>query len=141
MDESHFTARKDRSGRLRPYCKECGKNAARARYTHHKRTQPFKLRCSRSKVKAARDGVPFDLTPEYLESIWTGFCPISGCELSMNVDRNDENMAELDRFVPERGYVQGNVHFLSRRMNRIKSDITFEEVKKLFSWMEKVNND
>lgn len=140
LDVSLFPVRKDRSGRLRPYCQECSNSIERARYLAYKRSNPFRLKAVRMKLKAKRDGVPFDLTPEYLESIWTGVCPVSGLEISLTTDKRDEKTAELDRFIPDKGYVQGNVNFLSRRINRIKSDITAEEAKNLASWMEKVKN-
>lgn len=140
LDLNEFPVRKDRSGRRRPYCKKCVNNENRSRYLYYKKSNPFKLKTNRMKIKSKRDKVPFDLTPEYLESIWTGVCPVSGIKISLTTDKRSENTAELDRFVPEKGYVQGNVNFLSRRINRIKSDITLEEVKKLSQWMEKINN-
>ena len=135
-----FTQRKDRSGRYRPYCKTCRNDIVRARYNNHKRTSPFKLKCSRAKSRAQGIKVPFDLTPEYLESIWTGYCPVSGIELKWETDRSDEAAAELDRFDPTKGYVKGNVVFLSRRINRLKNNATSEELRKLLEWMELKQN-
>ena len=140
-DESEFSSRTDRSGRLRPYCKECAKDVQRARYVHHKRTAPFKHKCTRAKSRSQHLKVPFDLTPEYLESIWTGVCPVSGVEISFTEkDRIDETAAELDRFTPEKGYVQGNVTFISRRVNRLKNSATRKELEQLIKWMKEFEN-
>lgn len=140
-DENLFPERKDRSGRRRPYCKECSNNIARARYESHKRVSPFLLKCSRAKTRSKHLKVPFDLTPEYLESLWTGFCPITNQPMELYGDRTDEKIAELDRFIPNKGYVKGNVSFISRKMNRIKNNVDLEELRKLCSWMENFNGN
>jgi hypothetical protein len=137
--ENDFPVRKDRSGRKRPYCKDCVLEGQRARYNHHRKTAPFKHRCSRAKTRAKRLGVPFDLTPEYLESLWTGTCPVLGETIHLVSDRKDEMAAELDRFVPSLGYVKGNVHFLSRRTNRLKNNTNTKELRKLLEWMERID--
>lgn len=133
---SEFPVRNDRSGRVRPYCKVCCADNQRARYAQHKRTQPFKHRCTRARARASSLGVPFDLTPEYLESIWTGICPVHNQPITLfENDRSDEFAAELDRFVPSRGYVQGNVTFISRRANRLKNSANIEQLQQLLEWM------
>ncbi len=135
LAESEFPIRKDRSNRLRPYCHECTRNIRIARYRYHKLTEPFKNKCTRIKARAIAANVPFDLTPEYLESIWTGTCPVLNIPIEMDVGVEKEHSAELDRFFPSLGYVKGNVTFLSRRINRIKGDATLEELEKLIKWM------
>lgn len=138
---SDFPARKDRSNRLRPYCRVRANTVGRARYVHHKRTAPFKHKCGRAKTRATHLGVPFNLTPEYLESIWTGVCPISGEAISfVEKDRSDELAAELDRFIPALGYVIGNVSFISRKMNRLKNSATTKDLQQLLDWMYAYEN-
>ena len=125
----------------RPYCKQCARDGQRARYVAHKRNSPFKAKATRARSRSQFLRVPFDLTPEYLESIWTGVCPVLGIPISITEkDRSDEFAAELDRFVPALGYVQGNVTFLSRRANRLKNNVTTKELKQLIEWMEKYEN-
>jgi hypothetical protein len=55
-------------------------------------------------------------------------------------DREDEMAAELDRFVPEKGYVKGNVHWLSRKANRLKNNSSVEILEKLLEWMKNVSD-
>lgn len=45
--------------------------------------------------------------------------------------KNSPNSPSLDRIVPERGYVRGNVVIVSFRANRAKSDLTIAELKQL----------
>lgn len=138
---SEFPIRKDRSGKLRPYCRTCVNDITRSRYDRHRRDSPFKLKCTRAKARSKSLNVPFDLTPEYLESIWTGICPVSKQEIFLHErDRSDEYAAELDRFKPELGYVKGNVHFLSRRVNRLKNNVTTKELEELLEWMRIYEN-
>ena len=91
---------------------------------------------TRARSRAQNLRVPFDLTAEYIESIWTGVCPVFGIAISLTEkDRSDEYAAELDRFIPSLGYVIGNVTFLSRRANRLKNDTTAKELAQLLDWM------
>ncbi len=135
-DVTEFPIRKDNSNKPRPYCKECAKDIVKARYAFHRKSNPFLHRCTRAKSRAAGLKVPFDLTPEYLESIWTGYCPVLEVPLELATDRENELAAELDRFVPSLGYVQGNVNWLSRKANRVKNNVSIEELEKLLEWMK-----
>ncbi len=136
-----FPTRKDNSGRTRPYCKNCSKDVQKARYAYYRQNNPFKHRCTRSRTRAKSLKVAFDLTPEYLQSIWTGVCPVLGVSLNLVTDAKDELAAELDRFIPEKGYTKGNVHFLSRKANRLKNNVSTQELKNLLKWMEKVESE
>lgn len=106
----------------------------------HREQSPFKHRATRAKSRASNLKVPYNLTPEYLESIWTGICPVLQVPISLLEQRNNEFAAELDRFIPEKGYVQGNVHFLSRRANRLKNNVSTKELQQLIDWMKKYEN-
>ena len=140
LHNTEFPVRNDRSGRLRPYCYTCVRKISKARYESHRREEPFKHKCSRAKSRAQHLKVPFDLTPEYLESIWTGVCPVFGVPISLLDQRNNEYAAELDRFIPTKGYTQGNVAFLSRRANRLKNNVSTKELQQLIDWMDKYEN-
>lgn len=131
-----FPVRKDKNNILRPYCKDCAKDIVRARYNGHRKNNPFLHKSTRARSRAQYLKVPFNLDQQYLESIWTGVCPVFGIEIFINErNRVDEQAAELDRFIPEKGYVKGNVTFLSRRANRLKNSATVQEIEQLFKWM------
>lgn len=133
LDE--FPVRNDRSGRLRPYCHSCRNDIERARYKSHKHSNYFRWKCTRIKSSSQSKNVPFDLTPEYLEDIWTGYCPVLKIQLEKYTNRSNPNAAELDRIIPEKGYIQGNVAFLSRRINKIKSNASYGEIIALGDWL------
>lgn len=135
--ESFYPKRNDRSGRLRPYCNTCTNSINKKRYDRYKRESPFKLKASRAKLRAAKYNLDFNLDEEYLESIWTGICPVFGEPIIIyDSNRSDLWAAELDRFIPSKGYVKGNVTFLSRKANRMKNNMEIEDIMKLIEWMK-----
>lgn len=42
----------------------------------------------------------------------------------------------LDRIVPEKGYVEGNVVIISLKANQIKSAYGLKDIKRVAEWME-----
>lgn len=59
------------------------------------------------------------LTPNYLQQIDTGFCPITRAPL--NDRRGDANQRSIDRVRQDAGYAAGNVVMLSRAANAAKA--------------------
>ena len=93
----------------------------------------FAHKCTSTKLKCKKEGLPFDLTPDYLESIWTGTCPVFHTRLhkpyhSTSAERNGKHTSSLDRVVPAKGYVKGNVEWVSNYANIIKQKATSEEL-------------
>jgi hypothetical protein len=134
--EKEFAERSDRPGSRRGVCRECRNKNQKNRYEKYKQDSFFLYKNTRAKSRAASLGVPFDLTPEFLESIWTDYCPITGKLMSPQANRSDEAAPELDRIVPEKGYTKGNVAFISRKMNRIKNNVSIQELELLLKWMK-----
>lgn len=89
--------------------------------------------------KCAGRGVPFNLTADYLRTIWTDRCPVFGMLLIRGDRRSDAN-ATLDRTDPALGYVEGNVVFMSALANRIKSNVTDPAfLRKVADYLEHTN--
>ena len=92
--------------------------------------------------RAKKNNIPFNLTEDYLKSIYPSdmICPVLGFEMSVGLDENgsSETSPSLDRIIPEKGYVQGNVVVVSMRANTIKRDATPEELRKVTDFYEKV---
>ena len=79
-----------------------------------------------AKKRAKRQGVPFRLKLEHLEI--PERCPALGIRLRHGVKKFVDGSPTLDRIVPSRGYVPGNVVVVSHKANRIKSNATAREV-------------
>lgn len=58
-------------------------------------------------------------------------CPIFSIPLVYDNTKTQSNSPSLDRIDPTKGYIPGNVHVISWRANRIKSNATKEELKML----------
>lgn len=112
-------------------------NALRS-YYHRKATQTdfaLKHQLSNIKTRAKANGLPFNLTMETLPPM-PERCPALNIPLARG-GKGSPNGPELDRLVPALGYVVGNVQWISRRANCMKSDATLEEVDALAAWLRK----
>lgn len=90
------------------------------------------LRAARARAK--KQGVPYRLTPE--DIVIPLYCPVLGTKLAQSLGSKGpgDNSPSLDRVVPARGYVPGNVVVLSNRANRAKSDLSIDELEALVSF-------
>lgn len=130
-DEENFHKAKSRKSGRDPYCKDCKRVKSQLKYREHWFRFQHNLRSSQCKSK----GIPYDLDEEYLKSIWTNECPITGKPFVLH-DKGHPDSPSLDRIIPELGYTKGNVVYISWRMNRIKYDATCEEIVRLADWMK-----
>lgn len=103
-------------------------------YEKQKVTNFKGLLFSSIKARAKQKGIEFSITEE--DVIWNTHCPILGIELSFRVKGKRESSASLDRIDNAHGYIKGNVHLISNRANRIKSDATLEELEKIIAYMK-----
>ena len=87
-----------------------------------------------AKRRANKKGLLFDLTEGDIHIPDT--CPILNIWLSHGTGKSTDNSPSLDRVIPEKGYVKGNVIVISWRANRIKSDATATELRTLANFYE-----
>lgn len=92
--------------------------------------------CRGAKHRAKRAGVPFNLKPA--DILIPNHCPVLGVQLVKSVGRLSDSSPSLDRIVPSRGYVRGNIVVISMRANRIKSDASITELQKLAKFYSKL---
>lgn len=52
--------------------------------------------------------------------------------------KNTDFAPSLDRIVPEKGYVEGNVIVVCNIVNRVKSDSTIKILEKVFKFYKKL---
>ena len=129
---SEFYRDRSRTDGLQYVCKACD-NARTAQY---RKDNPFKHSASFIKTRARKKDLPYDLDAEYLESIWTSTCPVFKTKLhkpfnsgSMNVF--SKSVSSLDRIIPEKGYVRGNVEWISNYANTIKNGANASDLSKV----------
>ena len=85
--------------------------------------------------RARRKGVPFEITPEDIRSVWRDTCPVFGVSLTINKGCVGPTSYTLDRIEPAKGYVPGNIQILSHKANSMKRDATREELLQFARWV------
>ena len=130
-----------RSGYYFSYCKVC--RSVRTRQNRINRS-PWKERANKIARRAKEQGVPCDLTGDFLEALWQeqdGLCFYTDYEMVWRVGSGlTINSLSVDKIIPERGYVQSNVVLCTHRANTIKNNLTLDEMKLWMpSWYERVS--
>lgn len=141
-------------GRKNYCCRECSiKGAAKTRTgKHYQRSEAQKkhsksisdnrkdiytpFRYTLRAIKRRFKEVNIDL--EYLKELWKnqrGICPYTGLELVLPQDNNIHNIdlpyrASLDRIDSLKGYIKGNVQYVSTPINYMKSTMSDLETKR-----------
>jgi hypothetical protein len=130
-------------------CSECNSARTRAweaenlgRAREANRNRASKLRAARpewalwssAKQRAQKAGVPFEIAVE--DVVIPPCCPVLGIPLKRKLGRGGgDSSPSLDRIIPERGYVLGNIAVISNKANRIKSNATPEELDRVALWL------
>lgn len=78
-------------------------------------------RCCRNK------NIPFDLTPEWGEARWTGFCELTALPFKLDSNKIHPYSPSIDRIDPSLGYIQGNCRFVLFGINALKGSGTDED--------------
>ena len=89
--------------------------------------------------RAKRDKVPFNITIEYLESIWPkdNKCPILGRTFKSGI-KNKWDLPTVDKVIRKKGYVKGNVAIISYQANYIKGAVDdFSIFDKMYKFFKK----
>ena len=120
----------------RKCCKTCQVARTEANRKKDKQSNPAKHILRNAKKRALRDGLPFDLTED--DIVTPDRCPVLGIPLVFNEGHVKDDSPSLDKFIPEKGYVRGNVSIISHRANVMKSNATVQEVEALLRWMQSV---
>lgn len=94
-----------------------------------------------AKYRSKKLHIDFDLDIDYLLSIYpiTNKCPLLNIMMIPSNHIISDCSPSLDRMNPKKGYVKGNVWFISHKANRIKSNLTLREMKTLLkNWKRKL---
>jgi hypothetical protein len=98
--------------------------------------------CKASKRRARDKNLPFNLTSDYLESIFTKncICPILGYKMKVSNITLGKLSPTLDRINPRLGYIKGNVEFVSNIANCMMTSATGRDIKRFVKWASKKYN-
>lgn len=82
-----------------------------------------------------RRDIPFNLTLDDFRV--PSLCPALGIPLKRGGKSTDDSPT-IDRNIPSKGYVKGNVTIISGLANRIKTNATLEQIEKVARWLKGV---
>jgi hypothetical protein len=144
--EFEFNKKKEAKDGLRGDCKECERAwSKRWRENNLERSSrvnkewrinnPERYLWGLAQARAKRNDILFTIQPS--DIVIPEFCPILGIKLETGHRGFFENSPSLDRIHPEFGYVIGNIMVMSLRANRIKSNATPDEIRKIAEWFNK----
>lgn len=137
----------DKMGYL-TYCRQCRTEQSKDLLNNDIKAN-FKERWRRCRDRALAKGYEFDLTPEHLNLLWDiqkGKCFYTDTPITyqMGAGRAEDSGLSIDRVDVAKGYTVGNVVLTTNRINRIKSDLTLEElaewVPKWYQRVEELND-
>lgn len=92
-----------------------------------------------AKQRCKKSGRIIDIDDYYLLTLTKGLvnCPVLGTEMVYGGTGSiKDNSASIDRFDTTKGYIKGNVWIISDKANRMKSDATIDDIKKVYDYMK-----
>lgn len=109
-------------------CRQCNAAYMRAYLRRRRHEMPGRSLWERARKRANDRGLPFALGKSSITVPLT--CPALGIPIQFS-GRRSACSPSLDRIIPERGYIPGNVRVISDRANRLKGKRTLEELREL----------
>ncbi len=97
-----------------------------------------------AKNRSLKKSLAFDIDLDYLDSIATDKCPIFGTPFIFGESdgKLKPTSPSLDRIIPSKGYVKGNVVFISHRANTIKHNVeNADDLYKVADWLSALIKD
>jgi len=79
-----------------------------------------------ARLRAENKNLPFDISLD--DILIPEICPVLGIQLKTGQGKICDTSPSIDRIIPEKGYVKGNVIVVSNKANRIKTNATPEEI-------------
>ena len=120
-------------------CKQCTSAADKTSYWKDREKHLARSMWHNAKRRAKVLKLPFDLAVEDIKI--PSACPVLGITLRMAEGSPDEASPTLDKVVPAKGYVRGNIVVVSKRANRLKNDATISELKALAKFYGRMEDD
>ena len=102
-------------------------------------TDPWSMRATRILSYSRRENIPngFKNVGEfavYLKSIAPKNCPVFGKRLTTGNKFSHDWSPSVDKIIPAKGYVRGNIQIISYLANKMKQDATPEQLKQFAQW-------
>ena len=130
--KNNLSGWKDIKGGIRySYCKSCEANSMKERY----KKSPIPQMLSNSRIRARIKGIPHNINSNDIKKIWPkdNKCPVLRINFQMGYkNKKTKSYApSLDRIEPKKGYINGNISIVCDIVNRLKSDASIVDLKKI----------
>lgn len=89
-----------------------------------------------AKHRAKKNNIPFNIVEE--DIVIPEVCPVLGIPIKVNINTGcggRKDSMSLDKIIPSKGYVKGNIQVISHLANSMKSSATPEELLKFADWI------
>jgi hypothetical protein len=108
-------------------------------------TDPWSMRATRILSYSRREGIPIGFSSvgefaTYLKSIAPSKCPVFGKRLTTGNGQSHDWSPSVDKIIPSKGYVRGNIQIMSYMANKMKQDATPSQLKQFAQWVIKEND-
>jgi hypothetical protein len=106
----------------------------------YRRNNLEKTMLKRLKNRAEKKNVPVSITAGYLKKFIPDdmICPVLGIKMEVGQKISNVNSPSIDRIIPEKGYVPGNIIIVSMKANQIKTSATPDEIIKVGKFYKKL---
>jgi hypothetical protein len=105
-------------------------------------TDPWAVRAVRIMSYARKDNIPIDFKTVgefvlYLRSIEPKKCPVFGKKLITGDGQSHDWSPSVDKIIPSKGYVKGNIQVISYLANKMKQNASPTQLKQFAKWVMK----
>lgn len=91
--------------------------------------KPWTVSVRGAQSRAKKKNLPFDLTYEWAEAVWTGRCELTGIPFSLGIRHSRDVLGpSVDKIDASKGYVQNNCRFVLHCINTFKYTGTDENM-------------
>lgn len=126
------------------YCHQCASKLV-TDYVNSSDKIYVSVRYNQTKTSAKRKNIPFTITKQQFIDQYNsqnGLCFYTDKLMLMQVGKGVKNRSDsfsVDKIIPEKGYVLGNVVFCANKINSCKNDLSIEEIKQWMpGWHERI---
>ena len=121
----------------RTLCIPCERIDANKRY----RADSSAIILAAIKKKCKLKNIKYEIDRDYLKSIMPKnmICPVMGVKMTIG-NKLHRYSPTIDRIVPEKGYVAGNIIVISKIANSIKTDATIDQIESVYKFYKKLND-
>lgn len=111
-------------------------------YDHLDKYSPFRTHLKRVRARCKSKQRDYDIDLQYLydlQNTQNGICPYTKVKLILENTTNDPNYtASLDRIDSTKGYIKGNIQFISVSMNFLKNKYNKDTIINFFNIIKSI---